>query len=295
MTWVPLALLSAVGAALTALTLKAAVGRGGALLSTVLYRAIAGVLLLGVVVATTGVPAPSPAWWRAIALVLPPEVAGTILFSFALAAGELSLVQPLLGVLPLFVAVGGIVVLREVPSAPAALGIACVAAGVYGVGLGGGTSPLAPLRALARSRASWYAMGAALAWTFTAIGHKAGIAAVGPLPWAVTLAFGSSLLLALALPLVRRRAAATGGAPPAGARWLPLVAAAGASWALQQVGLQGALRQAQAGYVVAISATSTLLAVLLGIVVLGERASLRARLGGGVLVTVGAVLVALFG
>lgn len=294
MTWVLLALLAALGAALTALAVKAAVDRGGALRSTVAYRAIAGTLLLALVAVTSELPAPSPAWWRAVGLVLPLEVIGTILFSLALGAGELSLVTPLMGTMPLFVAVAGAVVLREIPSAPAALGIACVAAGVYGMGLGAGTSPLAPLKALARSRASWYAMGAVLAWTFTAVGHKAGIAAVGPLPWGVTLAFGSALLLALALPLVRQRHAPS-REPGVRGRWLVLVALAGACWALQQVGLQSALGQAQAGYVIALSASSTLLSVLLGIVVLGERASARARVLGGVLVTAGAALVALYG
>ena len=294
--WVLLALLSAVGGALTALALKAAVGHGGALRSTVAYRTIAGVLLLAIVAASGGWPGPSPAWWRACALVLPPEIAGTLLFGLALGAGELSLVQPLMGMLPLFVAVGGVLVLREVPSAPAAIGIALVALGVYGVGLERGTSPLAPLRALVRSRASWYAMGAAFAWTFTSLGHKAGIAAVGALPWAVTLSFGSALLLAVGLPFVARRTRASPPSEPrADRRWPVLVALTGAAYALQQVGLQLALFRAQAGYVVAVSAVSTLLAIGLGIVVLGERGATGARIGGGLLVTAGAAIIALFG
>ena len=287
--WVLLALLSAVGGALTALALKAAVGHGGALRSTVAYRTIAGVLLLAIVAASGGWPGPSPAWWRACALVLPPEIAGTLLFGLALGAGELSLVQPLMGMLPLFVAVGGVLVLREVPSAPAAIGIALVA-------LERGTSPLAPLRALVRSRASWYAMGAAFAWTFTSLGHKAGIAAVGALPWAVTLSFGSALLLAVGLPFVARRTRASPPSEPrADRRWPVLVALTGAAYALQQVGLQLALFRAQAGYVVAVSAVSTLLAIGLGILVLGERGATVARIGGGLLVTAGAAIIALFG
>jgi uncharacterized membrane protein len=117
---------------------------------------------------------------------------------------------------------------------------------------------------------------------------------VGPLPWAVTLAVSSGLTLGLALPLIARRTG-TIGIPPAAGRWAALVALGGTTFAVQQIGLHLALRAAQAGYVVALSATSILLATVLGVVLLGERSAAGARIAGGVLVSAGAALIGAFG
>ena len=103
---------------------------------------------------------------------------------------------------------GGWLFLDEMPTAPAAGGVVLVTVGVYCIGLRPGASALEPLRALARERASWFAVAAAVAWSITTLIHKFGIAAVGPFPWGVTLAIGSGLLLAAALPVMGRR---TGG------------------------------------------------------------------------------------
>ena len=55
--WIPLTLLSAVGAAGTGLALKQALNGGGLMASTVAYRAAGGILLLALVaVAGLGVP-----------------------------------------------------------------------------------------------------------------------------------------------------------------------------------------------------------------------------------------------
>ena len=64
---------------------------------------------------------------------------------------------------------------------------------------------------------------------------------------------------------------------------------------VQQVGLHQALQVAQAGYVVAVSSTSILIAGAVGVLLLGESAAVRARLAGSALVTAGAALIALFG
>jgi uncharacterized membrane protein len=51
----------------------------------------------------------------------------------------------------------------------------------------------------------------------------------------------------------------------------------------------------QAGYVMAISSTGILVSSALGIVILRERAAVRSRVAGAVLVCGGAMLVAAFG
>jgi uncharacterized membrane protein len=292
--WVAFALVSALAGAGTTLMLKRAVGRGGVLESTVAFRLVAGLLLALLTAAVGPWPAPTPAYWRATALVLPPEVAGMVCLSLALRAGDLSHVQPLLGTLPLFVTLGGVLFLGEVPTPIAAVGIVLVTAGVYAVGLRAGGSALEPFRALARSRAGWFAIGASLAWSLATVVHKLGIAEVGPFAWGVTLTLGSGLVLLAALPVLALRAG-DWHLELGRAAWVRVVAAAGAFFAVQQVGLHVSLRATQAGYVIALTATSTLLATALGILLLGERTGARARVVGASLVTAGAVIIALVG
>jgi uncharacterized membrane protein len=293
--WIFLALLSACGSAGSSFSLKRAVGHGGAVVSTVAARLVAGTILLGLVAALGVWPELSPAYWRAAGMVLVPEVLGTIFLTLALRAGDLSLVQPLLGLLPPLVMAGGVVFLDEVPTREAGLGVALVTVGVYCVGLAPGASLLQPLRALARERASWYAVASACAWSLATLVHKMGIAAVGPFPWAVTLALGTGLALAALLPWMAWKAPAGIGLPAARTPWGRFVALAGCCFALQQVGLHLAFRATQTGYVIAITSTGILFATVLGIVLLRERAAAGTRLAGALLISGGAMLVALFG
>ena len=298
--WVALSLLTAFASACTSLALKQAVGRGGAVVSTVAFRAVAGLLLIPVaVVAAQSEPwlQTSPAYWRAAAIVIPLEVGGMLCLTLALRAGELSVVQPMLGLITLFVMAGGAVFLRERPTPPAAAGILLVTAGVYWVGLRPGGSALEPLRALAQSRASWYALGAALFWSGTTLMHKVGIALVGPLPWAVTLTAGSALVLAAALPVMAWRAGRDGVRllPRQARPWARSVAIAGAFFAAHQVGIMISFQLTQAGYVMAVVSTSIVIATALGILLLGERGAARQRVVGALLVSAGVALVALLG
>lgn len=291
--WVAFALLSALCSAGTTLMLKRAVARGGAVESTVAFRAVAGVLLVALTLALGPWPAPTPAYWRAAALVLPPEVAGMVFLTLALRAGDLSHVQPLLGTLPIFVTAGGLLFLGEVPTLPAMSGIVLVTLGVYAVGLRAGASLWEPFRALARSRAGWYALAAAAAWSAATMVHKVGIREAGPFAWAATLTLGSALALAVALPVLWHTGALA--LPAREAPWTRQVLAAGAFFAVSQVGLHVALRAAHAGYVIALTGTGTLLSIAFGIVLLGERGAPGARVAAGVLVTAGAAIIALAG
>ena len=293
--WIFLALTAALGAAGTSFSLKRAVEHGGVLVSTVACRAVAAVLLAAVVAGLGGWPELPQAYWRAVGMVLVPEVLGTLFMTLALRAGDLSLVQPLMGLLPPLVMIGGAVFLREVPTPVAGAGVLLVTLGVYCVGLQPGTSAMEPLRSLARSRAGWYAVASAASWSLATLVHKLGIAAVGPFPWAVTLALGSALALGAALPVAAWRSGRGVGVPRRAGPWGAFVVLAGLAFALQQAGLHLAFRAAQAGYVMAVSATGILIATALGIVVLRERAAARTRAAGAVLVCGGAALIALFG
>jgi drug/metabolite transporter (DMT)-like permease len=291
--WIALALIAAIASAGTSLLLKRAVGLAGVVVSTVAFRIVGGVLLAIASMLAGPWPATTPTFWRAFAVVIPNEVGGMLCLSAALSLGDVSVVQPIMGFIPLLTMVGGALFFGEHPSALAMLGILLVVFGLYFVGLRKGHSALEPIRAFATSRASWIALLATLFWTVTSLTHKVGIAEVGPMPWATALTLGSAAALAVALPFVART---SGGVamPSQSVPWLRVVVLAGISFAVQQFGLHNALRRSQAGYVMAVVSTSILIATTIGVLVLREQGGSH-RIAGALLVSSGVALIALFG
>lgn len=291
--WIALALLAAIFSAATTLMLKRSVAEGGAVISTVAFRVIAGALLaLSITVLGSWPPLPA-SFWRTLGFIIPPEIGGMLCLTLALRTGDVSFVQPIMGLIPLLVMAGGVLFLHEVPSALAVAGIVLVAVGLYFVGLRRGESWLAPLRSLATSRASWYAVTATLFWTVTSLLHKIGIAIVGPMPWAASLTLGSGLGLALALPILGWKTGSI-GAPARVVPWMRIVGLTGLVYAIQQVGLQNAMARAQTGYVIAVASMSILLATTVGVLALREEGGAH-RITGALLVSGGVGLIAMFG
>jgi len=290
MIWVWFALLSATGSAGTSLLLKRAVSRGDTLISTAGFRAVSGILIALIVTAAGAWSHPTAAYWRTLALLMIPEIGGMVCMAQALRWGDISRVQPIFGLLPIFVTINGALFMHEIPTLLAACGIALVAIGIYAVGLRRGGSPLEPLRSLAGDRGSWYAVLCAVFWSVTPFLHKMGTATVGPLMWSMSVTLCSGVLLGVLLPFRRP----VPGAPAGSARWLLLIAATAIPFTLQAVALQFALQRAQGGYVMAISSMSTIIATAFAVTLYreGEAAT---RIPGAVLVTAGAALIALGG
>ena len=289
MTWVWFALLSAAGSAGTSLLLKRTVAEGDAVVSTAGFRVVSGLIIALIVTAFGAWHDPTPAFWRTLALLMVPEIGGMLCMALALRSGDVSRMQPLFGLLPIFVTINGALFMHEIPTIAAGFGIVVVTAGIYAVGLRGGQSLLEPLRTLAVDRASWYAVLSAVFWSVTPMLHKLGTATVGPLMWGMSVALGSGLVLGAALPFRRNvsRSAAIDRT-----RWATLVVATAIPFTLQVVTLQLALQRAQSGYVLAVSAMSTLIATAFGIFLLGEPDG-SMRIPGAVLVALGAALIAL--
>jgi uncharacterized membrane protein len=218
-----------------------------------------------------------------------PEIGGMVSMALALREGDISRVQPIMGMLPIFVTINGALFMHEVPTALAAAGIVLVAIGIYTVGLRRGASPLEPLRALGRDKGSWYAVMSAIFWSVTPFLHKTGTATVGPLMWAMSVSFASGLTLAAVLPFRPRIALVSADGRPG---WTMLVTWTAVPFTLQAVALQFALQRAQGGYVMAISSMSTLIATGLAVLLYREPGG-STRIPGAVLVTAGAALIAL--
>jgi drug/metabolite transporter (DMT)-like permease len=293
--WIVLALLAASASAGTSLLLKRAVGLAGVVVSTVAFRTIAGVLLALTCLHAEAWHTLTPTYWRAVGIVIPNEIGGMLCLSLALSLGDVSVVQPIMGLIPLLTMAGGAFILHELPSPTAVVGIMLVVTGLYFVGLRRGASAWEPIRAFATSRASWYGLLAALFWTVTSLTHKVGIGEVGPMPWATTLTLGSGLSLALALPFVARSVGGLGlPAPQQALPWLGVIALTSVCFAVQQFGLHNALRRSQAGYVMAVVSTSILIATTVGVLVLREQGGSH-RIAGALLVSSGVALIAIFG
>jgi uncharacterized membrane protein len=288
-TWVWFALLSASGSAGTSLLLKRTVARGDVFVSTAGFRMISGVFIAVIVTAFGAWKEPSTSYWLTLATLMVPEIGGMVSMALALREGDISRVQPIMGMLPIFVTINGALFMHEVPTVLAAGGIVLVAIGIYVVGLGRGASLLDPLRALARDQGSWYAVMSAVFWSVTPFLHKAGTATVGPLMWAMSVSLASGIVLAAVLPLWRRVGGRAAGARPG---WPALMIATAAPFTLQAVALQFALQRAQGGYVMAISSMSTLIATGLAVLLYREGGG-STRIPGAVLVTAGAALIAL--
>ena len=291
MSWVLFALLSATGSAGTSLLLKRTVARGDTILSTAGFRAVSGIFIALIVTMLGAWRHPTPAYWRTLAMLMIPEVGGMVCMALALTWGDISRVQPIFGLLPIFVTINGVLFMHEIPTVLAACGIALVAIGIYAVGLRRGASPLEPLRSLAGDRGSWYAVLSAMFWSVTPFLHKMGTATVGPLMWSMSVTLGSAVVLGAVLPFRGRMHAF---APGARSGWATLVAATAVPFTLQAVALQFALQRAQGAYVMAISSLSTLIATALAVLIYGEPQG-STRIPGAVLVAAGAALIALGG
>jgi len=291
MIWVWFALLSATGSAGTSLLLKRTVSRGDTLISTAGFRATSGVFIAVIVMAAGAWREPTAAYWRTLALLMIPEIGGMVCMALALRWGDVSRVQPIFGLLPIFVTVNGALFMHEIPTALAACGIVLVAVGIYAVGLRRGGSPLEPLRSLGGDRGSWYAVLSAVFWSVTPMLHKMGTATVGPLMWSMSVSLGSGVVLAIVLPFRRSDARLF---RESRAQWAALIAATAIPFTLQAVALQFALQRAQGGYVMAVSSMSTLIATSIAVLVFREGEG-SARIPGALLVTAGAALIAVGG
>ena len=291
MSWVVFGLLTACGSAGTSLTLKRTVALGDAVLSTIGFRLV-GAALLALVVTAAGAWQPATsAYWRTLTLLMVPEIGGMLFLTLALRGGDVSRVQPIAGLLPIFVTINGILFAHEIPTPLAAAGIALVALGIYTVGLRRGHSLLEPLRALRHDRASWYAVLSSVFWSVTPFLHKRGGAEVGPLMWSMSVAAASGIVLGLVFRLVHAPVLPSRATR---SRWLAMVAVTAIPFCVQVVTLLLALGRAQSGYVLALSSTSTLIATVAAVLFFGERGG-AARIPGAALVTAGAALIALAG
>ena len=284
MTWVALALASAVSWSVADLFAKRAVEHAPVVVVAWFRVAFSLPLLLGALW-LWGWRTPGPRFWPAALAALPLEVAATLLYQRALQISPLGLTAPYLAFTPAFLVLTGWWILGEVPGPAAGAGIALVCLGGYLLQLEPGMGPVGPFRALVRERGSLLMLLVAAIYSLTAALGKVAVLASNPQTFAAVYYAG----VAAALTPLARPARAAGGR--ARLRYLVPVGAAMAVMILTHL---AAIRIAPASYMIAVKRTNLLWSIVLGHVFLGER-NLGGRLLGGAAMMAGVLMVAWLG
>jgi drug/metabolite transporter (DMT)-like permease len=285
MTWVPIAIVTAVGFAASGSYAKALSRNAHTYVVTwgliTLVLPWSALLLL-----KQGMPAVGPEFLRAAMISVIVNMIAVTLQVKALSISPLSLTVPFLAFTPLFMLVPSWIVLKEAPDALGLTGILLIVAGGYAIHIDkirGGF--LSPLKAIASERGSLLMLLVAALWSISAVHDKVATVASSP---AYFTTFFSLVFGVLYAPLLfvglRKR-------PLDRATW-PRLLLLGLFAAVMILSQFTAIELTLASYVIAIKRAGMVLSVVFGYLFFKER-HLRARLTGAALMTVGVVVLAL--
>lgn len=235
--------------------------------------------------ASDGAPIPPMGWvWIGVSGVL--HYAYGLSLAAAYTAGELSFVYPLARSAPLFVPLWALVILGQVPTLLGAAGVFLIVAGAYAIGVTHVSwGALArPFRALG-DRPGRFALLTAFIISFYSIVDALGVRHVDPFRFMYLMQVPWVVCLSIHLLPGRRAALAEEWRRN---RWTILLVAVllFVSYWLILV----ALTFAQVSYVTAVRQLSILMAVMVGVLFLGERHG-RVRAAAALLMAVGAALI----
>ncbi|MCK4510902.1 EamA family transporter [bacterium] len=285
MTWVPIAIVTAIGFAASGSYAKALSRNAHTYVVT--WGLIALVLpWSALVLLKQGVPAVAPEFLRAAMISVVVNMIAVTLQVKALSISPLSLTVPFLAFTPLFMLVPSWIVLKEAPDALGLTGILLIVAGGYAIHIDkirGGF--LSPLKAIASEKGSLLMLLVAALWSISAVHDKVATVASSP---AYFTTFFSLVFGVLYAPLLfvglRKR-------PLDRATW-PRLLLLGFFAAVMILSQFIAIELTLASYVIAIKRAGMVLSVVFGYLFFKER-HLRARLTGAMLMTMGVVVLAL--
>ena len=285
MTWVPIAIVTAVGFAASGSYAKALSSRTHVYVVTWAFIALSAPWT-ALALMRQGMPPLGDEFLGAALISVAVNMVGTTLHVKALSLSPLSLTMPFLAFTPLFMLVPSWIVLGERPSTLGLAGIVLIVAGGYAMHLDkirGGF--LAPLKAIVSEKGSLLMLIVAAIWSISAVFDK--VATVASSPAFYTTFF--SLVFALAYaPLFifgMRRSA------PDLATW-PRLLLLGLFTAIMILSQFTAIEMTVASYVIAVKRAGMVLSVLFGYFFFKEK-HLRARLTGALLMTVGVIVLSL--
>jgi drug/metabolite transporter (DMT)-like permease len=284
-SWVPLAIVTAVGFAASNSYAKALTTRAHVYVVTwaMLTLTIPWAALL---LATEGVPPIGERFYVAAFTSVVVNMVGTTLSVKALSLSPLSLTLPFLAFTPLFMLLPSWLVLQETPDALGLTGIFLIVAGGYSMHLDkirGGL--LAPIKAIASEKGSLIMLVVAAIWSISAVFDK--VATVESSPAFYTTFFPAAFGVCYA-PFAVYGARKT----PVTRDLVPRFFLLGLLAAVMILSQFTAISMTVAAYVIAIKRAGMVLSVVFGYFFFKEK-HLRARLTGAVLMTAGVIVLSL--
>jgi len=291
MSWVVLALLSALALATVDVVTKARMVSWSAERITFARFFWTGILLspLWLIV---NVPALPPRFWGLVALTIPLEVLAVIWSMRAIKLSPLSQAQPLLALTPAFTALIGYLLLGERLTLLGVCGIILVVIGAYLLRWGGllaagparSQSMIAPFVALIREPGPRYMLGVAAIYAVTTVFCKAALAYVPAMTFVVI--YYTAMCLVTTLWFVWRESDAVHALfEKPGAHFAVAIL-----MAVMIISHFLAMAQIEAAYMITVKRTSLLFSIFYGVLLFREGGLIR-KLSAGMVMLLGVYLV----
>ncbi|MEO0456488.1 MAG: DMT family transporter [Cyanobacteria bacterium P01_A01_bin.114] len=251
------------------------------------FMTVGALVLLTAVLITGGFPSLGPNFGWALLVGGSLNILAFTCYVRAIKIADLSLTVPLVTLTPLFLLATSPLIVQEWPTWADGVGVILLVVGSYVLNLRSQDQSFwAPLMAIARNQGGRLMLCTAFLWSITSNFDKIGTLNSSPLFWAMSL---SAVIAAGMLPFVMRQGLAGLYALSAEAKLLGLTGCFNAAG----IGLQfAALTLAPVAQVIAVKRTSTLIAVVLGHFLFGEK-GLRERLLGAAIMVTGVAIMAL--
>jgi drug/metabolite transporter (DMT)-like permease len=244
---------------------------------------------------TKGIPTIQPGFWPALLVGGSLNVVAFLLYIQAIKAADLSLTVPLIALTPLFMLVTSPIIVGEFPGPMDAIGVVMIVIGSYILNLQPRNHDTprdfwAPLRSLLANPGCRKMLMVAGMWSITANLDKVGVANSSPFFWSVALfAFVAAGITPI---LIWRRRSSSVSLPQIWPHW-QLLALTGA-FSAAAIGFQMvAITLAPVTQVIAVKRMSSLISILFGYFLFGEK-NIRSRLTGGIVMIAGVVVITLF-
>ena len=259
------------------------------------FSAIGALVLLGVMLATTGLPTLGPGYGWALLIGGGLNILAFTLYVRAIKVADLSLTVPLVTLTPLFLLFTSPLIVQEQPTAADAVGVVLLAVGAYVLNLRPDPQQpfWAPLAAMVQNSGSRMMLGVAFLWSITSNFDKVGTVNSSPLCWGASLfaVVAAGMVPFMVATAVRRIKAGTAPSHQLLGQ-LPILGLTGVFNAIA-VGFQfAALTLAPVTQVIAVKRMSTVISVLFGCFLFGEP-GLRQRLPGAAIMVTGVAVMSL--
>jgi drug/metabolite transporter (DMT)-like permease len=246
-----------------------------------------GLPVLGIAIFFQGVPELGADFF----LLAAPQAAvialASVLIAKAYKKSDASIVTPMFALSPILVAGTSFIILSETPSLTGLFGIALITLGAYLLKIKDAEKLLDPIKNLWEERGVQIILVVILIYSITANIDKIGVQQSSPVMWPLTVYLLSSIFMT---PLMIKKSSNWKNKIQTDWKPLSLLGILGAASIFLQM---TAIKLTLVSYVIAIKRLSIPITVILSLYLLNEKDSFRERIGGSILMVIGAILITL--